>query len=157
MSLIVAFLVCHSFSLEILVFADGSEFWKFQVTGPSSLHFSLNSSPLFTTSEDSSWGTEPPKKKNKSTKYNACQHNAFSAFFSATKLLFIDTQLIFLELVFKNNKLQGYSYNSTDPFCIVRPSAHTLNNHCRWKVVFKKLCISFCNGLASEWEQTQAI
>lgn len=107
MSLTVAFLVYHSFSLELLAFANGSEFWKFQVTGPSSLHFSLNSSPLFTTSEDSSWGSEPPGKK-KSTKYNACQYNTL--FFSAAKLLFIVlyVQLIFWELFLKNTKLQWH-------------------------------------------------
>lgn len=63
MSLTVAFLVYHSFSLELLAFADGSEFWKFQVTGPSSLHVSLNSSPLFTTRKDSTWDNESPGKK----------------------------------------------------------------------------------------------
>lgn len=115
MSLIVAFLVYHTFSFELLAFADGSEFWKFQVTGPSSLHVSLNSSPLFTTHKDSTWDSAPPGEKKKRHKIEclSIQH-----FFSAAKLLFIAVyvQLIFWDLFLKNTKLQWHGAILQTPF-----------------------------------------
>lgn len=115
MSLTVAFLVYHSFSLELLAFADGFEFWKFQVTGPSSSHLSLNSSPLFTTSEDSSRGSEPPGGKKKAQ--NKMPVNR-TLFFPAAKLLFIVVymQSIFWELFLKNTKLQWHCAILQTPF-----------------------------------------